>query len=42
MRRWLLIFSVLLTCRLVPGVCAGNIELITVNAAISPATASYI
>lgn len=42
MRRWLLIFTVLLTCRLIPGVWAANVGLIRVNAAISPATAGYI
>src|SRR5579864_1700253 len=42
MRRWLSICSVLLTCGLVPGLRAANVALITVDAAISPATASYI
>jgi membrane-bound serine protease (ClpP class) len=42
MRRWLLIVSVLLTCRLVPSLWAANVGLIRVNAAISPATAGYI
>src|SRR5215831_16562819 len=42
MRRWLLIVSVLLTCRLVPGVRAANVGLIKINSAIGPATASYI
>jgi len=42
MRRWLSIFLVLLTCRLVPGVRAANVGLIKINGAIGPATASYI
>ena len=42
MRRWMLIFSVLLACRLVPGSRAADVGMIKINSTISPATASYI
>lgn len=42
MRRWLLIFGVLLMCRLAADLNAATVGLIRVNGAISPATAGYI